>query len=104
MFNIRESEKRPSRLHHLAHMVALLGPPPVDVLQRSSIASEYFNSDGECCFHMTMPLAKNMLNTLPIGSWKGTIDIPKTNLEESEYNLEGENKALFLAFVRRMLM
>lgn len=26
-----------------------------------------------------------------------------TSLEDSEYNLEGENKSLFLAFVRKML-
>ncbi|KAI9676668.1 MAG: hypothetical protein M1829_002986 [Trizodia sp. TS-e1964] len=82
MFKIRDSAKEPSKLHHLAHMVALLGPPPVDVLQDSSIASEYFNSDG---------------------SWRGAIDLPNINLEESECNLNGENKALFLTFVRKML-
>ena len=37
------------------------------------------------------------------GSWKGTIPIPNDSLEDSERNLEGENKALFLAFVRKML-
>jgi len=31
------------------------------------------------------------------------VDIPKTSLEDSERNLEGENKILFLTFVRKML-
>jgi serine/threonine-protein kinase SRPK3 len=48
MFKVRDHEKKPSRLHHLAHIVALLGPPPADFLERSDIALEFFNADGEC--------------------------------------------------------
>ncbi len=35
--------------HHLAHMVSLLGPPPVDFLQRSETGKpwEYFDAQGE---------------------------------------------------------
>ncbi|KAE9967258.1 hypothetical protein EG328_008312 [Venturia inaequalis] len=82
MFKVRNAENEPSKEHHLAHIVALLGPPPADFVKGNDMALEYFNDDG---------------------SWKGTVKIPKTSLEESEHNLEGENKYLFLAFVRKML-
>jgi hypothetical protein len=44
-----------------------------------------------------------VLISWPTGSWKGTVEIPKTSLETSESNLKGENKVLFLIFVRKML-
>jgi serine/threonine-protein kinase SRPK3 len=50
MFNVRDANNEPSKAKHLAHMVALLGPPPADFLQRSNVASEYFKADGECPF------------------------------------------------------
>ena len=36
-------------LYHLAHMVALLGPPPVDLLQRSATDTpwRYFDEQGK---------------------------------------------------------
>jgi serine/threonine-protein kinase SRPK3 len=34
---------------------------------------------------------------------KDGVAVPKTTLEETETNLEGENKALFLAFMMKML-
>jgi hypothetical protein len=37
------------------------------------------------------------------GKWKGPVDIPAMSLEDSEENLEGKNKALFLQFMRKML-
>ncbi|KAI0818845.1 kinase-like domain-containing protein [Irpex lacteus] len=69
---------------HLARMVALLGPPPLDLLCRSNtkIPWQYFTEEGK---------------------WKGVIDIPKDSLETSEENLSGGDKTTFLKFVRRML-
>ncbi|KAI9678157.1 MAG: hypothetical protein M1817_006102 [Caeruleum heppii] len=82
LFDARDANKENSSLHHLAEMIALLGPPPRDFLQRSGTASEYFDEHGE---------------------WKGAADIPTISLEASEENLEGEDKILFLQFVRKML-
>ncbi|KAF2760067.1 putative CDK4/6 [Pseudovirgaria hyperparasitica] len=82
MFNARNPKGEVSIEHQLAHIVALLGPPPVDLIRKADIAPKYFNLDG---------------------SWKGTVKIPEDSLEESERNLEGENKALFLAFLRKMM-
>jgi hypothetical protein len=50
MFSIRDADNKPSKTQHLAHMVALLGPPPPDFLTRSDVASEYFNADGDGSF------------------------------------------------------
>lgn len=70
--------------HHLAHMIALLGLPPVDLLQRSNtnIPAAYFDRHGY---------------------WKGASEISSDSLEDSEENLRGENKAQFLRFVWKML-
>jgi serine/threonine-protein kinase SRPK3 len=70
--------------HHLAQMVALLGAPPPDLLRQSTtkIPWQYFSEQGE---------------------WKGLVDLPQDTLERSEENLGGDDKALFLSFVRRMV-
>jgi hypothetical protein len=41
--------------------------------------------------------------TQPLGKWKGLVEIPSLSLEESEENLDGESKELFLQFMRSML-
>ncbi|PNS14678.1 hypothetical protein CAC42_1700 [Sphaceloma murrayae] len=68
---------------HLADVVALLGPPPLDLLQRGKRSSEFFDEHGR---------------------WKAVVEIPPpTSLEEYELFLEGPKKAEFLRFMRRML-
>jgi hypothetical protein len=37
------------------------------------------------------------------GNWKGAIEIPSISLEESETNLQGMHKVMFLDFMRKML-
>ena len=66
----------------MAEMVAVLGPPSVDYLQRTKTSWEYFENTG---------------------NWKGAVEIPEISLEDSEEELSGENKALFLDFLRKML-
>ena len=44
---IDPEEEEYSNRHHLAEMIALLGPPPVDFLRRSHTSSEYFDEDGK---------------------------------------------------------
>jgi len=40
---------------------------------------------------------------LATGNWRGATEVRKGNLEEAEKWLEGEEKKLFLDFVRKML-
>lgn len=46
MFKVRNAENEPSMEHHLAHIVALLGPPPADFIKGNDMALKYFNDDG----------------------------------------------------------
>ncbi|MCJ1248423.1 hypothetical protein MMC30_005641 [Trapelia coarctata] len=71
-----------SREHKLAELIALLGTPPKHFLDRSEVASEYFDEQGR---------------------WKGTVDIPSISLEDTERHLEGDQKVMSLQFMRRML-
>ncbi|RMZ37615.1 protein kinase [Aspergillus flavus] len=82
LFYARDSDKKSSDAHHLAEMIAIMGPPPKEVIQNSVYATEFF--DGE-------------------GDWKGPIEIPSISLEKLEGNLEGESQRLFLQFLRKML-
>ncbi|CZT11199.1 related to protein kinase [Rhynchosporium graminicola] len=67
---------------HLASIVGLLGPPPLEFLQRSEYSSVYFDDQGK---------------------WKCLNPVPSVSWEESERNLESVNKKDFLDFVRKMV-
>ncbi|OBT40188.1 hypothetical protein VE00_08837 [Pseudogymnoascus sp. WSF 3629] len=84
MFNTRGPDGVPDSLYHMANITALLGPAPLDFLERSCSErrQEYYDQNGE---------------------WKGLAEIPRTSLEESEENLNGEDKRQFLEFIRKML-
>ncbi|KAI0080949.1 CMGC/SRPK protein kinase [Panus rudis PR-1116 ss-1] len=85
LFNTRGGpENKQDNIYHLAHMVALLGPPPREFLERSKTGRpwQWFDRDG---------------------NWKGAAEIPDTSFEHAEQNLKGEDKTQFLKFVRRML-
>ncbi|MCJ1462040.1 hypothetical protein MMC07_000640 [Pseudocyphellaria aurata] len=82
LFDARNANGKESSLHHMAEMVALLGLPPLDFLQRSETSWEYFDTTG---------------------NWKGAVEIPKVSLEDLEEQLSGESQALFLDFLRKML-
>lgn len=69
--------------YHLAEMVVILGPPPLEFLQRTQTSWKYFNADG---------------------TWKAATPIPELSLETMETQLDGVNKARFLEFVRKMLL
>jgi serine/threonine-protein kinase SRPK3 len=82
LFNAQDGNGKGSSLHHMAEMVAVLGLPPLDYLQRTETSWQYFDNTG---------------------SWKGAVEVPDISLEDSEEQLSGENKALFLDFMRKML-
>ncbi|KAM3431985.1 hypothetical protein NHJ13734_007062 [Beauveria thailandica] len=71
------------RRAHLAEIVALLGPPPQDLLTRGRLASKFFSDQG---------------------TYAAGLDLPRyTSLEEQETLLTGDDKKQFLEFMRKML-
>ncbi|PLB43275.1 kinase domain protein [Aspergillus steynii IBT 23096] len=72
---------------HLALMVALIGPPPSEFVKRSETTEQCFDSSGR-------PL-----------DWVAHEEaaIPSISLEDREDRLTGEEKELFLQFIRSML-
>ncbi|KAI1426304.1 serine threonine protein kinase, CMGC group [Xylaria sp. FL1777] len=68
---------------HLAEMIALLGQPPQQLLDRGNRSSEFFSDKGEFCGGISLPTS--------------------ISLEEIETNLEGQDKENFLRMMRMML-
>jgi hypothetical protein len=46
MFDGRDPTGKYSNRHHLAEMVAYMGPPPLEFLQRSEESWNYFDRQG----------------------------------------------------------
>ncbi|KAG7294094.1 hypothetical protein NEMBOFW57_004157 [Staphylotrichum longicolle] len=68
---------------HLAEVIGLLGPPPLDLLERGIRSKEFFSEAGQ---------------------WIAEVPIPQGNsLDNAEHFLAGRNKAMFLNFVKGML-
>ncbi|OJD11042.1 CMGC/SRPK protein kinase [Emergomyces pasteurianus Ep9510] len=67
---------------HLASIVGLLGPPPLEFLQRSERSSVYFDDRG---------------------NWKCLNPVLSVSWEDCERNLEGFKRKGFLDFVRKMV-
>ncbi|PGH28761.1 CMGC/SRPK protein kinase [[Emmonsia] crescens] len=68
---------------HMAEMVALMGPPPLRFLERSTrMTRALWNEDG---------------------SWKNVAPIPDITLEKLGADINGYDKAGFFLFFRRML-
>lgn len=88
LFTGRDSEGNKSLENHLAELVAVLGPPPLELLRRSLVAEEFFDIDSDGNGD---------------GASKASTSIPSRSLEDSEKRLEGQSKALFLQFIRKML-
>ncbi|CAI7568051.1 unnamed protein product [Penicillium crustosum] len=82
LFYAKDSKKEDSNAHHIAEVIAVLGPPPRELLQNNYYATEFFDSEG---------------------NWKGAAPIPSKTLEQREEILQGEQQQLFLAFMRKML-
>jgi serine/threonine-protein kinase SRPK3 len=82
LFSTRDRDGNYSSGAHLASMVAILGPPPLELLQRSETSWEYFNTDG---------------------TLKDSFEVPEVSLEMAAKRLEGDKNALFLDFIRKML-
>ncbi|KAJ9234127.1 hypothetical protein DTO169E5_6704 [Paecilomyces variotii] len=82
LFDGRTPNGNQSDVYLLAEMEAMLGPPPLNFLRKSPQSQKYWDS---------------------LGQWKAAIEVPHYSLEESEEYLEGENKNMFMQFIRKML-
>lgn len=82
MFRDRLPSRNDSTPAHIARMIALLGPPPKDILERGSWSNYFFDESGK---------------------FKVDVEIATTSLEDEIKSLEGEEKTSFLKFLRRML-
>ncbi|KAK1855590.1 protein kinase [Colletotrichum chrysophilum] len=82
LFKTRLRDPTVSRAAHFARMISLLGPPPEDLLERGSAWKTLFDEDGRLILD---------------------VEVSETSLEEEEGILEGDEKAEFLAFLRKML-
>ncbi|PIA97368.1 SRSF protein kinase 2 [Cercospora beticola] len=83
LFAAKGPDGRYSEAHHLAQMIAMMGPPPTGFLERSDHSAMYFDQKGH---------------------WKGGIEIPEDmTLEAAEQRLQGEEKAQFLNLMRKTL-
>ncbi|KAM5541937.1 hypothetical protein V8D89_004247 [Ganoderma adspersum] len=90
-------------MYHLAHMVALLGPPPVDLVQCSMTDTPWRYFDRQCrtVFFSSSSYANCTELTEHPDSF--AMSLPDDSLEQSEGNLEGEDKVLFLVFMQKMV-
>jgi serine/threonine-protein kinase SRPK3 len=82
LFSTRDRDGNYSSGAHLASIVAILEPPPPELLQRSETSWEYFKTDG---------------------TLKDSFEVPDVSLETSATRLDGDNKVMFLDFIRKML-
>lgn len=83
---------------HLAEMIALMGPPPPELLKKGKRTAEFFDENAENC------PTRATLFANPAGQWRDEIPLPDPmSLEKSEENLEGSKKEAFVRFVRKMV-
>ncbi|KAF8594562.1 kinase-like protein [Ceratobasidium sp. AG-I] len=68
---------------HLAQLIGVFGPPPIELLKRGTETAHYFNLDGTFQNPELIPANRT--------------------LEDSVQSLIGEDKRLFLAFAKKML-
>ncbi|KFY06982.1 hypothetical protein V492_07560 [Pseudogymnoascus sp. VKM F-4246] len=92
-------ERLPSTMEsvpaHIARMIALMGPPPVELLKRGQFSYTFFDEDGE------LGSTKRVKVHLPcLGNFTSDVKVEDTSLEEEEENSEGEQKTAFLKFLR----
>lgn len=85
---------------HLASIVGLLGPPPLEFLQRSECSSVYFDDRGK---YFVPKICIRQPNLHMTGNWKCLNPVLPVSWEGSERNLEVSNKKGFLDFIRKMV-
>ncbi|KAL3481252.1 kinase-like domain-containing protein [Aspergillus californicus] len=82
LFTTRRLENESDHARRFAEMIALLGLPPPELLQRNEESLKYWDENG---------------------TWRGLAEIPEKSLEDREIRLEGENKMRFIRFLQKAL-
>lgn len=71
-------------------MISILGPPPLELIKRGKRSAEWFDENGKW-----LEPDDKIPDRLPL--------LPPSSLEDVEENLNGQDKELFLNFVKSML-
>ncbi|GKZ78393.1 hypothetical protein AnigIFM56816_001951 [Aspergillus niger] len=82
LFTMQDLESDADCARRFAEMISLLGPPPVEFLRRSEESLKFWDENG---------------------NWKRLAEIPEQSIESRETQLDGDNKKLFLQFLRKAL-
>nr|XP_001399366.2 protein kinase domain protein [Aspergillus niger CBS 513.88] len=82
LFTKPDLESDADNARRFAEMISLLGPPPVEFLRRSEESLKFWDENG---------------------NWKCLADIPEQSITSRETQLDGDNKKLFLQFLRKAL-
>ncbi|CAI7620884.1 unnamed protein product [Penicillium palitans] len=91
---------------HIAEVIGILGPPPLDLLKRGERSHEFFTKDGmpRLMGETDSKLYSSDAEIYLTGKWKNQINVPGgMSLENTEERLSGRNKEMFLKFMRGML-
>ncbi|QSS51926.1 protein kinase [Histoplasma capsulatum var. duboisii H88] len=82
LFDGRDSEGAVDESLRLAEMIAIMGPPPTEFLNRSDACRIFWDENG---------------------AWRNFAPIPDVTLESLAVDIEGDDKEGFLNFLRKIL-
>ncbi|KAI2830800.1 hypothetical protein CBS147343_2036 [Aspergillus niger] len=84
LFTTPDLESDADCARRFAEMISLLGPPPVEFLRRSEGSLKFWDEND-------------------MRNWKCLAEIPEQSIASRETQLDGDNKKLFLQFLRKAL-
>ena len=99
LFTNNQGGRRKSALPHMARMIGILGPPPQELLDSTYGTDDFFDKNGR---PVGSSCSRLKLTACPGNLKKGQV-IVQSSLEAEAKALEGNEKAEFLRFLRRML-
>jgi len=102
LFQTKGPDGKDSTPQHVAQIIALLRPPPPDLLRKSPRTGEFYDENGKLIAYSARPDV-DIACSPSTGNWKGLAEIPSISLEESITVLEGVEKNDFICFARKML-
>jgi len=81
---------------HLAEVIGMLGPPPLDLLKEGTRSSEFFDEEGAYSRQAKVLKEKFLTYWGVIGKWIAEIPIPEgMSLEKSELRFRARTKKCF---------
>ena len=94
-------EDKRDNVYHLAHMIALLGPPPKEFLERITYAIGLMRTVCILAHSHCPQESFTHLTHLLAGNWREFAAVPKETLKDAKQRLTGEEEALFLSFAKK---